>query len=360
MIFLALFVILLYFLCKGGNKDIKGFVIVTTVIMAVMAGLRHEGVGSDTYGTMMSYERFAGTSWSEVFQRVVLMYLHPDSEVGKDPGEIIFFKLLSYINTSGRFMIMVVACITMLFVGNFFYKNSRTMEEALFGFLFYITMFYQYLPNSSVRQSLSVAIVLFAYRYLEKKKVFKYIVIVLLASLFHKSAILALSFCPIYYFSNVKLIYKLSFPVFVLALVFYREIALFLSFGSDIYSAYGQSQFYSGNAKPFMVIIMIGIMHFIGIIGLSRDTNVENNRLMYICSIMTFVLVPMIWADPSLLRIIAYSGPWMGIMVSRCLKLQFTNNANVILALIILVFLYRLAVTTDQFAFMWQNMYVDN
>ena len=170
---LIVFLLILYrSLVKSNSKNSrKQFIIITTIVMILISGLRHEGVGNDTLATMMGFEQTIDKSWQEVFTDFWGKYFNPNVYVGKDPGEPVFYKTLSLFTTDTRVFLFVVAIIVLLSLGCFIYYSTQSLQTTLFSYIYFITLSYNYIPNSSFRQAIAFAILLLGYIALNSKNI---------------------------------------------------------------------------------------------------------------------------------------------------------------------------------------------
>ncbi len=350
---LLLFLLLFFALKKREAK--KKFVVIASVAMVLVSGLRHPLVGSDTEGTMDRFQRVIKTTLSEVLFSFWDNYLNPTSTGGKDPAEDLFYKILSIFTDNSQVMLFVVAIIVLTSIGIFIYKHTRTLQEVLFSYVFFITLFYQYIPNSAVRQPLAVAILLFAFSALENKRNVKFIILLFFASLFHKSALIVGLMLPLSMMKNVKSIYYLFIPLFVFVMLFYEYLGYLLMGVNEIYDSYLQARFYQSNSKPFLVIVlMVGLYAFIAYSGLPRKVDDICDRLIYYGAGITMALVPLIWLDPSMLRLICYFGLYMAFAVGKAA--ENSKSSKQIMIFIYLIFLVKILITGDEYHFMWENI----
>lgn len=352
---LILLVIILYYSSpnKSNQRTIRNYIKFITVILILVSGLRHEAVGNDTYAYMENFEDAVHSSWSDIFSHFWDLYLNP-GESGKDPGELVIYKALSYILPNARCFLFVVAAILLIPIGVFVYRNSKTLETPCFFYVFYITMFYPYLPNSAIRQSFALAILIFAYLLLQKRKVVPFIGLLLIATFIHKSILIAFLILPFYFIDKPKLLYYATFLLFILVLYYYQYIGSYLASFSEVYKAYASGKYLS--SAPFMVIIMMLCLYFVGCFGIAKDSERSDNRLIYGGAAMTLVWVVLVRLDPSLIRLIAYFGSWMGLMVPLALKKWRPDDYKIFFAFILMVFVLRAIVTPDDYHFMWQEM----
>lgn len=87
------------------------------------------------------------------------------------------------------------AIITYTLIGKTISDFSCAKYESL---MIYICLYYLS-GLSTIRQEIAVAVIFYGYRYIREKKLFKYFIICILAMCFHKTAIIALIFYPLYY-----------------------------------------------------------------------------------------------------------------------------------------------------------------
>lgn len=352
---LIIFCIIIYlaFNQKNSKSSIKKYIFIITTILVLVSSLRHEAVGNDTYAYMLKFDSCSLMSWSEITSNFWDLYLNPGDE-GKDPGELVIIKAFTYIIPNARWFLFVAAALLLIPLGIFVYRNSETLETPCFFYVFYITMFYAYLPNSALRQSFALSLLLLAYLLWQKGKTKSFIFLLLLATLIHKSIIIVALLLPFYYFKKTKFLYRSGFVLFVFMLFAYQEVGVFLASQSDIYQMYASGAYLQ--SAPYMVILMLLGLYIVGLLGVGRDQNPYNQRLMYGGALMTLVWCVLVRLDPSLIRIIAYFGPWMGLMVPYCLRKWRPYDYKLFLFFIIFIFMFRAIITPDDYHFMWQEM----
>lgn len=101
-------------------------------------------------------------------------------------GVYIVYCLISYV--------LLILCI-----------KKYSANYAVSYILFFLNAYFAYLGLNQIRQFVSVMLVLYAFDYIEKKKLLRYVIFVAIAACFHISAIVML---PFYWILNVK--WKLS------------------------------------------------------------------------------------------------------------------------------------------------------
>lgn len=129
------------------------------------------------------------------------------------------------------------------------YSVSPTLSLIIYIGIFFLT------SCSIVRQALAVSCSLYAYKYILKKSFIKYTLCILIATLFHYSAITALVIYPIYHYFKFKyLVYILFFLLICRSLLF----SVMIRYG--IYEEYlvALGDYDSGNlVKIFNLIIFL-------------------------------------------------------------------------------------------------------
>ena len=356
---LILICILLYYFNKNNDsrKTIKSYVIFITLLLVAVSGFRHEAVGNDTYAYMRAFDNFSA-SWSDIFIDFWDAYLNPGvNGNGKDPGEQVIIKTLTYVIPNSRCFLFVVSVMILIPLGVFVYRNSETLETPCFFYVFYITMFYPYLPNSAIRQSFALTLLLIGFLLLQKGKWKSFLALLFIATFIHKSIFIAILILPFYYLKQTRVYYRLSLLLFVMMLFTYQYVGILLSAQSEIYEMYGTGAFYAYNQSvPYMVILMMFGLYLVGWLGIKNDDEAVDMRLMYGGAAMSLVWVVMVRLDPSLIRMTAYFGPWMGLMVPHALRKWKPNSFETIFTLILIIFTIRAFITPDNYHFMWQEM----
>ena len=171
-----------YFLCRQSreNQD-KNFLIGITVIMTLFYGLRGEDVGHDT------------TSYIEMFLedgaqplKGLWAYMWNKKSPAYVLSEWIFYKILPY----PQLWLLVTSAFFFIVFSRFVEKNS---VDPYFSYLIFFTIFGTF-QTTGIRQSCAMAILLLAFESIKEKRLFRYLLLVGFAYLFHKSSIVFLPF----------------------------------------------------------------------------------------------------------------------------------------------------------------------
>lgn len=119
-----------------------------------------------------------------------------------EPGIVYMIKLISMFSNDSFYFFLV----TSLLISFFTYKGilSNSEKPWLSLLLFIIGGFYMESMNT-VRQFVALAMFIYAIKYIKSKEPIKYIIWILIASLFHTSALVLL---PLYFFCRTRLTWK--------------------------------------------------------------------------------------------------------------------------------------------------------
>ena len=215
-------------------------------------------------------------------------------------------------------------------------------------------MFNGYVPNSAIRQSIAIAFILFAYTCLQNKDWKKFLIFIVVGSLFHKSALICLLVYPFMFVHSVDKAYYFAAPLFVLVLGFANQFAQFFITSSDLYNSYLMGNYYSGSDKPLVIFILMAGLYLIGALGAKNDNNLIGNRLFYIGSALSLLFSTLIWVNPSLIRIMTYFSPLMGILIAT--SFERINNSKAIYITVIVIFLLSATKSIGTYHFMWENV----
>lgn len=200
----------------------------------------------------------------------------------------VFINLMAYkiFNSyTGLLFIASLIFMTLSLKTIMLYKDKISLSLAYF--IFFMTTFS--LAFNGVRQMLAVSIIFYSYKYIYEKKLFKYILLILLASLFHKSAIV----CLLLYFiwsdngKNNKSFYVTTLATIIalplIALVV-RKICFSLGIYTKYFLHYEATQTY-GFLLYILPVLIILILE-------KKDKN-ENNSMINFLSRLYILQIPM-------------------------------------------------------------------
>lgn len=353
---LSFFCLFFYFVFRNlpqGKANTK-FIIYISISLILYSALRHPSIGNDTENYINMFENIQYESFDNVTSDFFHRYLYQNSNADKDPGFVVFTKVLGSICSNTRVYLFTVAIFFFTCLGFFVRRHLKTLDQILFFYIFYINLFNGYVPNSAIRQSIALAFILFAYTCLQNKDWKKFLIFIVVGSLFHKSALISLLVYPFMFVNWVDKAYYVAAPLFILALGYVNQFAQFFMTSNDVYNSYLTNNYYSGTDKPFVILILMAGLYLIGALGAKNDNNLIGNRLFYIGSALSLLFSTLIWVNPSLIRIMTYFSPLMGILIAT--SFERINNSKAIYITIIVIFLLSATKSIGTYHFMWENV----
>lgn len=353
-------VLLIFFGRTKRDSQRRTYVIIITLVMILMSGLRNAYVGSDTTAYLYQFDNSLSDSWNSIFSVFWDAYFNPNSSTGKDPAMWIVNKLIGLVSTDHVIFLLVTSALFLIPLGVFFYRNTKNSMEVAMSYLFFNTLYYTFIPNSAIRQSIALGFVLMAYMALPKRKLIVPIILVLVASLFHRSALLVFLFILSIKVINPKDFYKISLVLIPLMLLFYREIGFIMADTNDIYAKYGSGTMFSEGGRPIVIVLFIIGLYLMGLLrlGAFSEEETKNAQIAYpmIGAALTVIFVPLVRLDSTLIRVSSYFVVWLCLFIPIVLEKYSPVLRNILLLGIMGVLLYRSFVEPQQYAFFWQMM----
>lgn len=166
------------------------------------------------------------------------------------------------------FFIFINSLILILFIKGIQEESNNFFESfGLFLSLFYLTSL------STIRQWLAISIIFYGFKYVKQRKLFKYIVCVILATLCHYSAIVSISIYFIYNFINPKFSLVLCLLLFLCGGKIVA-ILLNLPFLSS-YSHYFKNIYVHGGSKSVFIYYVLFLFSLIVYIKSKNKKKIE-------------------------------------------------------------------------------------
>ena len=273
--FIVIFVIL-FILSSLFNKNKKIFCILVMIVLASLLSLRNMKIGlNDTANIYYPFFlNMNGISFKGIFL---------DSNL-QDFGFFIIMKIIRTISDNYQICIGVFASIYIMLVMFFIYKNSK---DAFFSTVIFISLYFLY-GTYLMRQVIAMGILLMAYKYIVKQDFIKFLLIVILASLFHRTAfifILAYPFCKFNKFSYKNYVYILvAFLISKYLFKYVWTILPYIDFTGKVGMALANNIYTVGNGNEslggFYINLAILLVCDIVIRKKELKSNYEYNVLM--------------------------------------------------------------------------------
>ncbi|MBO5312812.1 MAG: EpsG family protein [Clostridia bacterium] len=241
---------LLYRNINNDNRKKRSFLIFCGLALFLFMGLRSRFLGSgDTQGYFgMMKSAIASGSWSEYYD-----------EDGVEVGFQFFTYILSRLFDDAQALIIVTAAIYSFSICHFIYYNSK---DVAFSTVAYITLGLMTFEMQGMRQSIAMSICLLSYELVKRKKFVPFVLAVLFAMLFHRTAIV---FLVVYFISKLSYNWKnIAIMVVASAVVMFFADDL-VAYANEIFDSSYVNGFESGGvvatAIYFLIIIFAIIFH---------------------------------------------------------------------------------------------------
>ncbi len=228
------------------------FVYIAMIILILVAGLRSIDTGFDTFQYYYDYNN------------VVAGFTPINS---KEKGFILLEKLIASLNLPVWCFFIFIASLTICLIVFGYRKLTPYPGLAL---LYYYSRFYIGRDLNQIRASLASAILLFSIKYIYQQKLMKFLLIVLIATLVHSGACIALFLYPFYLlYKKVKDTYKVKLYITLIIVSVFSSFLLSPYIGrlnGKRIAAYTQSKMYiSGNGIKNPVILLQVVLSVIAL-----------------------------------------------------------------------------------------------
>ena len=201
---------------NDNRNNKKAYCIILGLIYFLIASLRGRCVGGDTDIYVNAFQYLSTVS-----------YKGAANFMGKDPVFYIFISFIGKIWCNYTFLFTIIAFIFTVSVTNFIYKFS---DDPFLSWAFMLAFNLYQFTLTAMRQTIAISFVLFAFSYLLENKWLKGVIMILIGSLFHMSALCCLMAFILY---KVKVNKRMLYSSFILLAVIYlfksRVATLFLS-----------------------------------------------------------------------------------------------------------------------------------
>lgn len=342
------------------NKARKRLAVFTAILLILQSGLRHVGVGPDTYQYMLSFQDHIQWSWHQVFQNFIDVYKYDE---GKDAGYVLLMKIFSLFSTDYQTYLMFVAIAIFVPILRFIYKNTERLEDIWFALLLYLALFYSFFSVTGIRQALATGLCLWSVEYIKSKKLFHFLLLMGVSALIHKSSLL---FLPFYWIAQVNrprimfIIMLCLFPIMAsLGNVYTLQLAIIS--GSENYLGYAEQE--SSGAKN--LILFYFFITFVGYIRYWRDKElIKKKSYIFNAISLGIFFLPLTLNSANLVRVVQYYSIFLIVFIGYVLApindSRMKPTIQFMQVFLIGALLYKLFSTPVDYAFFWQNMQITN
>ena len=301
----------------------KIYLIVTTLQYGLLCGLRATSMGYDTFSYQIIFWMTPG-SWSTIFVRTSYV------EMG-------FSVLCSLVKIlGGNYQMLLIIC-SLFSMGACCVFLNRHSTNIILSVFIIISFPFFYSQFDVVRHFLAIGCFLLAYKYIEEKKLIKYLIFIIIGATFHKIVLL---FIPLYFIRKIK--FDAAFVIIMVAAtailyLFLTEIVVFIG---ELMGKAGTSLvetgFLGADAGGFKTMLMYAAILVLSFLAYLLIDEKKDSDRVYIFYVALVVVASIISTNARIaIRFIMSFVPLMSIAIPHLFSFNRTSSKKVMIALTI-------------------------
>lgn len=294
--------------------------IISFIPLFILLMLRDITVGNDTIQYINYFNMFGNMNINQLFL------------LNFEKGFVFLCKILYFVTSNQLIFLSCMSFFSLL--GVYFFINKYSKMPWFSIWLFICLGFYGSCFNI-LRQVIAMNFLLMSIKYLSEKKFQSFILFVLLASLFHKTALIFILLYPISRFEINKL-YFTSLVFFATLFYFFSDFLTNL-FLQDIFSKYQNSDIESGGGLFFIMLISINV--FCYLFGKNNIKRNKVNKIHFQMLNISLLLQMLAFSLPLATRLTSYFFISSIVLIPNVIAYQSKKN-KVYLTIIIQIFTF--------------------
>lgn len=316
-------------------------------ILVLLAALRGNSVGTDTISYIVDYEAMAFYSWAEVLERYA-----------DYPGFFILAKICSVLHLPVQVFFGIVEG---FYVYSIYKFTSRFSEDKLYTILCFEMIGLYSFSLAGLKQTLSMAFVLFYYMALTDKKYIQTIVLAVVAYLCHHASLIFLFGVTLYFIRNWKVYYWALIGIAIFSL--FGTNFLWTNMLATLNNEHYTELYMADEGYSNTTMICYGVLLFI-LFLFSRNymkQKTEESRIVFGMSTLTFVLQAFSLVSSTAFRLSYFFLPFMIIGFPNCFNCISDKGTGKIVKIavafmIVFLFVYsnRNGGSVVPYKFFWQ------
>lgn len=256
----------------------KAVIRVFFLIYFLLLAFRSAETGADTWNYLSKFQTARHSTWAEyVFSR------------SSEHGYAFLTKLISCITDSEQLFLTVIAAITVYPIAKLYMEESES--SLLTISLFLILPMFQ-MQFSGLRQAVAMAFIPAAYRCIRERKLLKFLIVVWLASLFHRSAWVILLLYPVYHARIPRKAMIWVLPALAVVIVFRVQIFLLLYSVMAVILAENEVTVVETGATSMLLLFSIILVFSYLFLGKTdEETAGQRNILILSVAVQSFAMI---------------------------------------------------------------------
>lgn len=339
------------------EKKRKWYVIIIISLLVLESCLRNVVVGPDTISYEAVFQNTFYMSWSEIFDSFKTAYVEGE---GKDPGFIVFIKMAQIFSSDFNVFLFICALPFFIPLGLILYRCSSGIQQLIFAFTLYVALFH-IVALSGVRQQIATGFCFMAFLRMGNNHFWQAVVLILIGSLVHISALFFLLVPAVGLLSSriLKTLHLISFATIPSVIAYAAQIMLFLAsfLANDYYTTYGYSESRGGVTTYIILLELLSVFCFIAINNRMLELD-RKKKLLYTMLPMLTITSPLITLNGAMIRVGQYFTLYMMLLVPIAIDAisKRSNERTMIYIEIIFVLIYLSLNSGDfEYYFFWQH-----
>ena len=245
---IAAFELIVYLIYNQAQNDKqrKWLFILGCLGLWLFVGLRSDNTGADTIGYVKSFHTIANIRWDGMVEAY-----------NRDHGFYYFVKLLREITDSSLVFKLVTAFASLIGVFDLCWNNTKRPVLALY---FYVTIGNLGFVLTGLRQAIAMSICLLSIRFIQKRKLIPFVLLVLIAAQFHHSAYIFL----VMYFLGTRRVDVLNMLITIgVTIVAYFSYERLLDIANEVLDYNYEVEELSNGGIFFAILIIILVLALI-------------------------------------------------------------------------------------------------
>ncbi len=329
---------------KPSNAKRKLYIALMSLNWILISGLRGMSVGADTLSYRTRFYRTLSTPWSKLFENFYVVYVN---EEGKDPGYSVFEKLVQIFTQNYQVYLLIVAAV--FFIGLAFWVYRYSSEPCM-SYLIFSSFLFGFYALTGLRQTIATVLVVFiGTKFIEKRKLIPFLLVVSVAFTVHKSAI---CFLPFYFLSRIPVNKKSILAVlFATPVVFVFKEQFFHVLGYLVGYEYDELENRGAYGFTFMYIAVTVVM--LVLLKYIRE-KCPHYQMYYNALFFGLLFLPLVFVNPTAMRVVQYYSLFLMLSVPEVAR-SFEKKTGILIYMGMLIILFSASnVYGYKYVFFWQ------
>ena len=312
-----------------GIRKKECFLLIACIQLIFLAGLRGYTVGADLENYLGAIEYYRKLPMQSVlFAKLVYPF---DYEI----GYFIFVKLCAFLRMNNTIFLFVIAVITYVPVFKLIKKKSTMPFLSIFIYFAFGTFSYSL---GLFRQMIAISIIICGIKYIEEQKLCKYVLVIILAMMFHTTALIML---PFYWIQKIDLkklfIWIIWFEV--IGFLLGKEVINLVIYLLPKYSGYIDS-IYGGSGGGVFNLIFLNVIMIMGLLYNKYTPQKAYQSRFFLNALAIAICFQVLGYHMEIFgRIVSYYSIYLIILIPQMITSLFKGRSKYIGISVVMLFL---------------------